>query len=215
MSSDTRGVGVPEGGVRERRRALVEDYGEAETYGRLVDPPCGRAHRLEVLVVRAELDAAQAQVVDAALHLLYDAGLLRVHRHEPYDPVRTERRHRRGGIVGLLRRQHAAEGLGGSRQSCYAEDEGPVDRPHVAQVVVTAVGQRHGAVWPHDAVHDLLLRGDGCSVGGQMGMYVYDHGMGAANYTNSFEYAANCQIVAAARSASVAAGFKPAVPVGP
>ena len=172
MSSDTRGWAYLRGGVRERRRALVEDYGEAEAYGGFVDPPCGRAHRFEILVVRSELDAAQSQVVDTALHLLYDAGLLRVHRHEAYDPVRTERRHRRGGIVGLLRRQHAAEGLGGSRHASYAEDEGPVDRPHVAQVVVTAVGQRDGAVGPHDAVHDLLFRGHRGLVGGQMSVYV-------------------------------------------
>ena len=64
----------------------------------------------------------------------------------------------------------------GSRRAGYAEDEGPVHRPHVAQVVVGAIGQRDGAVWPHDAVHDLLVLGDGCSVGGQMGMYVGDHG---------------------------------------
>ena len=176
MSSDTRGWAYLRGALGNGRRALVEDYGEAEAYGRLVDPPCGRAHRFEVLVVRAELDAAQSQVVDAALHLLDDAGLLRVHRHEADYLVRAERRHRRGGIVGLLRRQHAAEGLGGSRHARYAEDEGPVHRPHVAQVVVAAVGQRDGAVWPHDAVHDLLVLGNGGSVGGQMGMYVDNHG---------------------------------------
>ena len=102
----------------------------------------------------------------------------------PTDPVRTERRHRReAASLASFDGSMPPKVWGAPGTSRYAEDEGPVHRPHVAQVVVTAVGQRDGAVGPHDAVHDLIFRGHRGLVGGQMSVYVDNHGTCSGDYT--------------------------------
>src|SRR5690242_14825411 len=105
---------IPQRGGTHGRGALVEENGQCQPLGRLIDEPRRRAEWIEALVVRSELDAPQAEIGHAPLDLRYHVALLWMDRHEA-DEFRGMGAHKRGGFGVDIALPLDARSLGGRR----------------------------------------------------------------------------------------------------
>ena len=139
----------------------MKDDGQSKLLGLPVDPKRVLPNRVEALVIRPQLHAAQPQVVYRTLDFVHHVRLVGMHRHEPDDLVRRSRGQGGRGVVDVAPVSEDLNSVvAGSGRDAERERGG--DRPHGVKVVVDAVGQPDLPPGTHGRVElQLLIRHDG------------------------------------------------------
>ena len=143
-------------------------------------PECLRRNRIEILVVRTQLDPFAAQVAHTTVVLILPVGVERVQRHERYRLVRILLRRQRSNVIMVQPifppSLFSHEFLRSPRSRRDPEDECLVNRRHVAVIVGDAVRQLHRLTRPHRRFRHHLIPRHGVPMARQMGVDIDDHG---------------------------------------